>query len=79
MSDIKTHDAAPPEGAAETRQPDSNGHGCYPKPEAKTCNGDADCFCEACLKRCGAAGVKRCEFTDVTVWGSRPTVCECRS
>lgn len=60
-------------------RPDSNGHGCYPKPEAKTCNGDADCFCEACLKRCGAAGVKRCEFTDVTVWGSRPTVCECRS
>ena len=35
-------------------RPDSNGHGCYPKPEAKTCNGDADCFCEACLKRRGA-------------------------
>lgn len=60
-------------------QASGDGMRCWPKPEARTCNGDADCFCEACLKRCGDAGVKRCEFSDVSVWGSKPTVCECRS
>lgn len=52
---------------------------CYPPPAAKTCGGDADCFCEACLRRCGDAGVKLCAYSDVSVWGSKPTVCECRA
>lgn len=51
---------------------------CWMRPPASTCSSEADCFCDACLKRCGSAGIKRCEFTDVSVWGSKPTVCECR-
>jgi hypothetical protein len=44
----------------------------------RSCTSEPDCFCETCLKRCGTSGIKRCEFTDTTVWGSKPTVCECR-
>lgn len=35
-------------------------------------------FCTKCLTQCGAAGLKRCEFSDTSVWGSKPSVCECR-
>ncbi len=43
-----------------------------------TFRSEADIFCENCLTRCGVAGLRHCAFTDVSVWGSKPTVCECR-
>lgn len=49
---------------------------CYAKQAQYT--SDADRFCADCLTRCGSVGLKRCEYTDPTVWGSKPTVCECR-
>lgn len=51
---------------------------CRAKEATATCHNDADCFCEACLQRCGNVGLRRCEYTDPSVWGSKPTVCECR-
>lgn len=54
------------------------GHRCFPRQKQLLVTSDADRFCEICLKRCGAAGLKHCAYTDVTVWGSKPTVCECR-
>ena len=51
---------------------------CWSVQPELVCSGDADCFCDACLKRCGSVGIKRCEYTDPSVWGSKPTVCECR-
>ncbi len=62
-------------------QPGGMGYRCFvrvrPSPMAVP-RSEADQFCEMCLKRCGAAGLKHCAYTDVTVWGSKPTVCECR-
>ncbi len=40
---------------------------------------DAERFCAECLRQCGTAGLRACEFADTTVWGSKPTRCECRS
>lgn len=55
------------------------GYRCFPRQEVKGLEtSEADRFCEVCLKRCGTAGLKHCAYTDVTVWGSKPTVCECR-
>lgn len=57
-----------------------NGPRCSIRPpeDKRTCHSDADCFCEHCLTRCGSAGIKMCAYTDVSVWGSKPTICECR-
>lgn len=51
------------------------------KPEpvvVKRCNFESECFCIACAEKCGDAGVKMCSFSDTSVWGSKPSVCECK-
>lgn len=50
---------------------------CWIKREKTECNDPADCFCKRCLEKCSGA-FKRCEYTDTSVWGSKPTVCECK-
>lgn len=68
-----------PDGSCNSPHLACSGLTCQIKPEPKTCTSDADCFCERCMARCGTAGIKVCAFTDVSVWGSKPTVCECRT
>lgn len=42
------------------------------------CSYESECFCVTCAERCGDAGVKVCAFSDTTVWGAKPAVCECK-
>lgn len=42
------------------------------------CRYESDCFCLGCAKRCGNGGVKSCVFSDTSVWGSKPALCECK-
>lgn len=54
---------------------------CKPKPEpapARRCNYESECFCFTCADKCGEAGVKECAYSDTSVWGSKPAVCECK-
>jgi hypothetical protein len=48
-----------------------------PAPPSR-CNYESECFCVTCAERCGASGVKSCAFSDVSVWGAKPSVCECK-
>lgn len=42
------------------------------------CRGDAECFCLTCNDNCADAGIRTCAFSDTSVWGSKPSVCECK-
>lgn len=35
-------------------------------------------FCATCSSHCGDAGIKECQFSDTSVWGSKPAVCNCK-
>lgn len=41
------------------------------------CSGTEDCFCHRCNKSC-ATGVKICAYSDTSVWGAKPSTCECK-
>lgn len=41
-------------------------------------NSEATQFCNKCTESCGASGLKECHWADTTVWGAKPTVCECK-
>ena len=42
------------------------------------CSYESECFCVTCADKCGEAGVKTCAYSDTSVWGSKPAVCECK-
>ncbi len=42
------------------------------------CFPESVCFCQRCAESCGDAGLKACQYTDTSVWGSKPATCECR-
>jgi len=46
-----------------------------PSPPAR-CRGEADCFCLTCSENCGGR-FQTCAFSDTSVWGSKPAICEC--
>lgn len=39
---------------------------------------ESQLFCASCTESCGSAGMKSCAFSDPSVWGSKPSTCECR-
>jgi hypothetical protein len=41
------------------------------------CRYESECFCVTCAERCGATGVKSCAYSDTSVWGAKPALCEC--
>lgn len=47
-------------------------------PRDPRCNYESECFCVTCAERCGEVGVDRCEYSDTSVWGSKPSVCKCK-
>lgn len=49
-----------------------------PPPPLRKCYRNEACFCLHCLEQCGDAGMKLCSYTDTSVWGSKPTICECK-
>lgn len=55
---------------------------CYPKPSppdpSVRCHYQSECFCMTCADKCGDAGVKQCAYSDTSVWGAKPAVCECK-
>lgn len=54
---------------------------CHLKPEPKQsnkCNYESECFCLTCADKCGSTGVKTCAYSDTSVWGSKPALCECK-
>lgn len=44
----------------------------------RRCFYESECFCVTCADKCGEAGVKECAYSDTSVWGSKPAVCECK-
>jgi hypothetical protein len=42
------------------------------------CSYESECFCVTCADKCGDAGVKTCAYSDTSVWGAKPAVCECK-
>ncbi len=52
--------------------------GLAPPPRDPRCNYESECFCVTCAERCGEVGVDRCEYSDTSVWGSKPAVCKCK-
>lgn len=50
---------------------------CVPKGH-RGCQSRSECFCNSCAEQCGKKGVERCVYTDTSVWGAQPTVCECK-
>lgn len=56
---------------------------CAVKSEPETgpprrCSYESECFCVTCAERCGASGVKTCAYSDTSVWGAKPALCECK-
>lgn len=49
-----------------------------PSVESDNCIYESDCFCKTCANKCGDAGFKNCKYSDTSVWGSEPAVCECK-
>ena len=48
-------------------------------PASAGCYREGECFCKRCAESCGAdGGMKVCSYTDTSVWGSKPSTCECR-
>lgn len=59
------------------------GHFCMLKTDnlefiKSTVGEDSIRFCNYCLQHCNVHGVKICAYSDTSVWGSKPSVCECR-
>jgi len=48
-----------------------------PRPTSR-CTFESECFCVTCAEKCGEAGVKTCAYSDTSVWGSKPAICECK-
>ncbi len=46
-----------------------------PEPK-KRCVFESECFCVTCADHC-EHGVKVCDYSDTSVWGAKPAVCEC--
>ncbi len=44
----------------------------------RRCSYESECFCVTCADKCGTSGVKTCAFSDTSVWGAKPAVCECK-
>lgn len=42
------------------------------------CGSESECFCVTCADKCADAGVKQCAYSDTSVWGSKPSTCECK-
>lgn len=42
------------------------------------CHYESECYCVTCSDKCGDAGVKACNYSDTSVWGAKPAVCECK-
>jgi len=49
-----------------------------PRPASLRCTYESECFCVACVDRCGDAGMRSCNYSDTSVWGAKPATCECR-
>jgi len=49
-----------------------------PPAPPRRCIYESECFCFTCADKCGDAGVKNCAYSDTSVWGSKPAVCECK-
>lgn len=49
-----------------------------PPAPPRRCYYESECFCVICAEKCGDAGVKVCAYSDTSVWGSKPAVCECK-
>lgn len=47
-------------------------------PPPRRCYYESECFCVTCADKCADAGVKNCMYSDTSVWGSKPAVCECK-
>jgi hypothetical protein len=47
-------------------------------PVNHNCAYESECFCVACAEKCGEAGVKTCAYSDTSVWGAKPALCECK-
>lgn len=45
------------------------------------CQYESECFCDRCGVNCAGFGksLLRCDYSDTSVWGSKPAVCECGS
>lgn len=41
------------------------------------CNYESECFCTTCADHC-QNGVKTCSYSDTSVWGAKPSLCECQ-
>lgn len=48
------------------------------KEPARHCHFESECFCVTCSEKCSSSGVKVCAFSDTSVWGSKPAICECK-
>lgn len=61
---------------------DGAGASCHvkniPDTEIKRCAFESECFCMTCADKCGDGGIKACIFSDTSVWGSKPSSCECK-
>jgi hypothetical protein len=54
---------------------------CYavqPERTLPTCGHESQCWCVTCAEKCGANGVSRCTYSDTSVWGAEPSVCQCK-
>jgi len=49
-----------------------------PPEEPGRCKFESECFCITCAEKCADAGVKECAYSDTSVWGSKPAICECK-
>lgn len=47
-------------------------------PPDRRCYYESDCFCVTCSEKCSSSGVKLCAYSDTSVWGSKPSICECK-
>ncbi len=47
-------------------------------PPPKKCSYESECFCMTCAEKCGDAGVHLCSYSDTSVWGAKPAICECK-
>jgi hypothetical protein len=44
----------------------------------RRCFYESECLCVTCSEKCGEAGVKECVYSDTSVWGAKPSACECK-
>ena len=54
---------------------------CYPIPVERPAvhyRTDAEKFCDNCGQNCSDAGVRTCAYSDTSVWGAKPALCECK-